>query len=256
MKKITFIFMLLSLLTGCAEKAETSAPIPEKNPATIPTEKLDREWWAERHQNIIDNNQSSPHLILVGDSILHSLDDPSRQQVWEEYLDQYSALNLGFSGDRTENVIWRLQNGEIEGINPKVALLLIGTNNTDGNHFLSITPPEALAEGIWEICSVLRNKLPDTRILLLGILPYGYTPNFRDVINKETNQIISGFPAKDSYIHYRDIGPVFLDSESRVDKALMPDFLHPNTEGHLKMFEALEKDIADLMALSGAPEDQ
>ncbi len=94
--------------------------------------------------------------------------------LWEQYLNDLDAVNMGISGDRTENVIWRLQNGAIDGINPKVATLLIGTNNTDGNHYLEISTAEELAEGIWKICEIIREKLPDTEIVLLGILPYGY----------------------------------------------------------------------------------
>ena len=223
---------------GCVQKID--------NPASIPTDKLANNWWKERHELVLEKNKLNPELILIGNSILHTLDDTSRIIVWEKYLDQYNAVNMGFSGDRTENVIWRLQNGEINGINPKLAILLIGTNNTDGNHYLNITQPKELAEATCEICKIIRQKLPDTQILLLGIFPYGYKPNHRDNINKATNEIISGFPTKDNHIYYRDISPVFLDADKKVKKSLMPDYLHPNAEGHMLMFEALENDIINL----------
>ena len=76
---------------------------------------------------------------MIGDSITHSIDQNDRKELREKFLDQYKTLNLGISGDRTENVIWRLQNGALDGIAPKVATLLIGTNNTDGNHYLCTT---------------------------------------------------------------------------------------------------------------------
>jgi beta-glucosidase len=233
---ITFIFFLL---IGCGQKVV--------NEASVPTDKLDRKWWKERHELVIEKNKLKPELILIGNSILHSLDDTDRVEVWRSFLNKYNTVNMGFSGDRTENVIWRLQNGELEGIHPKLALLLIGTNNTDGNHYLQITQPKELAEATWEICETIRQKLPDTQILLLGIFPYGYKPNHRDNINNETNKIISGFQAKDSHIHYRDIGSIFLDADKKVKKSLMPDYLHPNAEGHMLMFEALENDIRNLI---------
>ncbi len=189
----------------------------------------------------------NPELILIGNSILNSLDNSDRTAVWEKYLYKYNTVNMGFSGDRTENVIWRLQNGEIDGISPKVALLLIGTNNTDGNHYLSITQPKELAAATWKICEIIREKLPNTQILTLGIFPYGYKPNFRNNINKATNRIVSGFPAKDDHIHYLDIGKVFVDENNSVKKSLMPDYLHPNAEGHLLMFGAIENNIDELM---------
>ena len=239
MKNLTLIIFALLLITGCNQENE--------NPAAIPTDKLSSNWWKERHELVIEKNKLNPELILIGNSILHSLDDSSSLMVWEKFLNQYNAVNMGFSGDRTENVIWRLQNGELDGINPKLAILLIGTNNTDGNHYLNITKPKELADATWEICKIIHQKLPNTQILLLGIFPYGYKPNHRDSINKETNKITSGFPAKDNHIHYRDISAVFLDAESKVNKSLMPDYLHPNTEGYLLMFQALEDDISTLI---------
>lgn len=201
----------------------------------------------ERHQIIISKLAKDPELILIGNSIFHSLDNENRQEVWEKYLDQYRAVNMGFSGDRTENVIWRLQNGSLKKISPKVAVILIGTNNTDGNHYLNVSTPEELAEGIWKICEIVEEQLPDTKILIMGILPYGYKPNHRNNINKATNNLVSEFPEKNDKIHYADIGHVYVDSEGKVIKELMPDYLHPNPAGHLLMFEALEKDIAKLM---------
>jgi len=239
MKKLILISFVLSLTMGCVQKID--------NPASVPTDKLTNNWWKERHEKVLEDLKSDPALILIGNSILHSLDDTSREIVWEKYLDQYNAVNMGFSGDRTENVIWRLQNGELDGINPKLAILLIGTNNTDGNHYLNITQPKELAEATWEICKIIRQKLPDTQILLLGIFPYGYKPNHRDNINKATNEITSDFPAKDNHIHFRDIGPVFIDVDKKVKKSLMPDYLHPNTQGYMLMFEALEDDIRNLI---------
>lgn len=128
-----------------------------------------------------------------------------------------------------------------------MALVLIGTNNTDGNHFLNISTPEELAGGIWKIFEILGEKLPGTKIILLGILPYGYRPNHRNNINKATNSLISQFPERNPNIHYIDIGHVFLDAKGKAKPEFMPDYLHPNAEGHQLMFEALESDIVRMM---------
>ena len=239
MKKLFLISVAFTILIGCGHTID--------NPAANATDKLNSDWWKARHEQVLKNNKiKNPELILVGNSILHTLDNNDRTPVWEKYLNKFNAVNMGFSGDRTENVIWRLENGEIDGINPKVTLLLIGTNNTDGNHYLEITQPEELAAATWEICKIIREKLPDTQILLLGILPYGYKPNYRNNINLATNKITSKFPNRDNHIHYRDIGSIFLDATGKVKKSLMPDYLHPNAEGHLLMFQAIEKDILEL----------
>jgi lysophospholipase L1-like esterase len=246
MNKIILGLLGCVLLSGCVSRENSSTSEIAENPAALAV-KGDGEWWMERHQSIISRLSKDPELILIGNSIFHSLDNENRQEVWEKYLDQYRAVNMGFSGDRIENVIWRLQNGTLENINPKVAVILIGTNNTDGNHYLNISTPEELAGGIWKICEIVQEKLPGTKILILGILPYGYKPNHRNNINKATNKLVSKFPEKNRNIHFTDIGHVYLDTEGKVREELMPDYLHPNPEGHLLMFEALQEDIARLM---------
>jgi beta-glucosidase len=219
----------------------------EENQASIAKDKLNIEWWKDRHEEKIKPREAGPQLILLGNSIFHTLDYAKGVEVWNRYLNHFHALNLGFSGDRTENVIWRLENGEIDQMNPKLVLLLIGTNNTDGNHFLSITQPEALQNAIWKITRIIRKKLPKTKILILGIFPYGYKANYRDNLNKQTNKFLSEFPKKDKHIYYRDIGNIFLDEQGEIDKNLMPDYLHPNGKGHLLMFKTLDPFIEELM---------
>jgi len=226
---------------------EKIASVEKKENTASMAVMLDADWWKERHELILSKLDSNAELILVGNSIFHTLDNEDRKEVWESYLDKYHTINMGISGDRTENVIWRLKNGLLENINPKVAILLIGTNNTDGNHFLQISTSEELAEGIWEICTILHDKLPNTQIILMGILPYGYKPNHRDNINKATNDIIAKFPEKNSAINFVDIGSVYYDEDGKVIQDLMPDYLHPNSQGHLLMFEALEQEISKLM---------
>lgn len=239
MKKAIIFFVTGAVFWACQNQ--------DGRLALTPADKLGQSWWKERHEKVLAELKRDPQLILIGNSILHTLDEADREKVWSEYLDKYRAVNMGFSGDRTENVIWRLQNGELEGIQPRVALLLIGTNNTDGNHYLHITPPEELSAAIWKICRIIREKLPHTEILLMGILPYGYKPNYRDNINKMTNRIIRDFPQRNPHIHYMDIGHIYLDESGKVRKDLMPDFLHPNAEGHMLMFEALMPEISKLM---------
>ncbi|MEN8186036.1 MAG: GDSL-type esterase/lipase family protein [Bacteroidota bacterium] len=239
MKK-TFLVLILFFLINLVSSQE-------KEPALNSTHRLDIEWWKERHEEKMLSPQINPRLVLLGNSILHTLDYSDRNDVWQKYLRKYRALNLGFSGDRTENVIWRLENGEIDNVEPKLVLLLIGTNNTDGNHFLSITQPDELQNAVWKITRIIRNKLPEAKILLLGILPYGYKANYRDNLNKKTNTYLADFPKKDDNIIYKDIGEIFFDDQGKVDKTLMPDYLHPNAAGHLLMFKTLEPVIEELI---------
>lgn len=242
MNKIAQVLLAVIFLIACVPKEKSTVIDTTDNLAAMATKGKGEDWDARR-QTILNRLSLNAELILIGNSIFHTLDNKDRQEVWTKYLDQYQTVNMGISGDRTENVIWRLQNGSLENIAPKVAVILIGTNNTDGNHYLNISSPKELAGAIWRICEIVREKLPDTKIILMGILPYGYKPNNRDNINKATNMLISKFPKKDTKIHYTDIGSVYLDSEGKVKKELMPDYLHPNPKGHLLMFEALKGEI-------------
>lgn len=250
-KLLTYSIALL-LLLSCGSN-EKSTPLKTnntneivENKASLATKK-EEDWWVKRHQTILNRLDPASELILIGNSIFHTLDSEDRQAVWEKHLNGYKTINMGISADRTENVIWRLQNGTLEHINPKVAVILIGTNNTDGNHFLEISTAPELANGIKKICTILQKKLPNTKILLMGILPYGSAPNHRNNIIKATNAIISTYPEKQPNVHYIDISNVYYNQEGMVNQALMPDYLHPNAEGHMLMFDALADNIKALM---------
>jgi lysophospholipase L1-like esterase len=251
MKRLPILLSIAVLLTSAnAQSPEVATKTEKSNCAVIPAHLLDYKGWRMRHEQIVKKVKAGdPQLVLIGDSITHNFDAKDRAELRKQYLDQYNTINLGISGDRTENVIWRLQNGAFDGIHPKVATLLIGTNNTDGNHYLKISTPEELAAGIWKICSIVRKMSPDTEIVLLGILPYGYKANHRDETNMATNRIISKFPGKDPQIHYHDLGHLFLKKQGRgkVRGDLMPDHLHPNIEGGELMLKTLAPVISKLM---------
>ena len=239
---VNLFILAVSLLlnSGCSSL--------QTNSAIIPTSKLQHNLWKNRHEGILDKLNPNPKLLLIGNSILYTLENDDRETVRAKHLDKYNTLNLGFSGDRTENVIWRLQNGELENINPKVALVLIGINNTDGNNCPTINFPNELEEATWKICEIISEKLPNTEILLMGILPFGRNiPNYRNTINIETNKLVSDFPNRDKYIHYIDISDIYLNSDGKIIKDLMPDYLHPNAEGHMLMFDRLEDEITKRM---------
>lgn len=116
--------------------AQEPAMIPA-NSATAPTDRMNEPWWATRHQAVVSAAQTHPdaELLLVGDSIIQNYEkaripDENFQPTWREFYEPRKALNLGFSGDATANVLWRLDHGELQGLHPKAVLLLIGTNNT------------------------------------------------------------------------------------------------------------------------------
>jgi beta-glucosidase len=202
-------------------------------------------WWMPRHEAKIQQRKEMDNkvdLLFIGDSITHAFDDKGKD-VWVKYYAPRRALNLGFSGDRTEHVLWRLQNGAIDDIDPKLAIVMIGTNNTGHRD----EDPENTAKGVKAILDTLNEKLPNTRILLLAIFPRGPNPeNPKRKLNDEANQIIKTF-ADGKTIHWLNINDVFLTEDGVLEKSVMKDLLHPNADQYEKWAEAMEPKVKELM---------
>ena len=201
------------------------------------------EWWLPRHkQKLMDKTQQDVNLVFIGDSITHGWEGEGLE-IWNKSFAQYGAFNLGFGGDRTENVLWRLQNGALDGLSPKLIVLMIGTNNT--GHRMD-TPADTII-GIQAILKDLEMRLPETKVLLLGIFPRGATPN--DPArrrNEEINMLLKSMPKKD-HIHYRDIGKIFTRKNGDISEDIMPDLLHLSLQGYGLWANAIDKDVANLM---------
>ncbi len=129
--------------------------------AVTPEPRESTEWWMPRHQQVLDRvTQGNVDLIMVGDSITHFWERDGKD-VWAQYYAPRNAVNMGFGGDWTQHVLWRLDHGEIDGISPKLAVLMIGTNNSNRQD----NTAEEIADGIKAICARMRAKLPKTKIL-------------------------------------------------------------------------------------------
>lgn len=201
------------------------------------------DWWLPRHEEVLQRVQAgNVDLLMIGDSITHWWEKDGAE-VWAEYYGKRNALNLGFAGDRTENVLWRLGNGEIDGINPKAAVLLIGTNNT--GHRLQ--NPNDTAEGIRKILTTLRTKLPQTKILLLAIFPRDAEPGtpMRE-INDAINQKIAAY-ADNTHIFFLNINDQFVDEKGVLSKSVAPDLLHLNAQSYRRWAQAMEPTLKTLL---------
>lgn len=201
------------------------------------------DWWQPRHQQLVERvKQGDVDLIMIGDSITHWW-ERFAPQVWEEYYGHRNAVNMGFAGDRTENVLWRLQNGEIDNINPKVAVLLIGTNNT--GHRLQAA--QYTVAGIRKILDTLRNKLPGTKVLLLAIFPREASPQApMRLINEQINTQIAKF-ADNKNIYFLNINEQFVDQQGVLSPSVAPDLLHLNEASYRRWAEAMEPLLQQLM---------
>ena len=251
-KTVTVILSLLVLLisfSGCstaptaAESAFANVALKSHTAVTPEPQKTQwaQSWWMPRHNAVNERvAQGNVDLILIGDSITHGWDN--QKDLWEKYYAPRNTVNMGFSGDRTQHVLWRLENGEIDGIDPKLAVIMIGTNNSNGTD----NTAEEVGDGIIAICSKLRTELPQTKILILAVFPRNAKPGPQRQKNATASKIASQI-ADGRMIHYMDINSEFLTDDGTLTKAIMPDLLHPNKKGYTIWAEAIEPKITKLM---------
>lgn len=240
--------LLAALCVATASFADTA-----KNLATDPQPRAGG--WMKRHDSFNEiSKKGEAQLVFLGDSITQGW-EKNGKEVWAKTWAPLKAANFGIGGDRTEHVIWRLQHGNFDGLKPKLVVLMIGTNNTghtgrpaaEHGGAIYTSSPEQTAAGVKMILDILGKKLPETKVLLLGIFPRGATKD--DAMRKQnvaTNNIISGF-ADGKRVFYMDIGNTFLQPDGTLPKVIMPDLLHLNATGYQMWTDAIEGKVKELM---------
>jgi lysophospholipase L1-like esterase len=184
--------------------------------------------------------------LFLGDSITDFWRNRG-SNVWNTYYGERQAANFGISGDRTEHVLWRIDQGELAGIKPRVVVLMIGTNNTGKEK--NGTPRNSNAEtiqGIQAVVARIREKLPDTKILLLAIFPRGTFDSPQRAQVALINTVIAKL-ADGNRVRFLDIGPNFLEADGTLPKSIMPDLLHPNAHGYQIWAESMEPTLAEML---------
>jgi beta-glucosidase len=230
-------YLFLGILCGMIA-ATAAVAAPGANTATTP-EPRDKPAWAHRNQAMNDRVKAGHvNMLWIGDSIVERWENKGKE-VWDKYYAHRDAVNLGIGGDRTQHVLWRLDHGNIDGVSPKLAVVMIGQNNGPDN------TAEEIAEGVTAIVTKLRQKLPDTKILLLGIFFRGEKPNEEQIKLAKTNDIIAKL-ADGQHVFYMNINHIFLQADGTIPSSLMPDFEHPNAEGCRVWAESIEPKVAEL----------
>ncbi|MDR0870959.1 MAG: GDSL-type esterase/lipase family protein [Planctomycetaceae bacterium] len=202
------------------------------------------DWWTKRQAaNAEQVDKGNIDLLMIGDSITHGWDGRGKK-VWDSFYGHRKAINMGFSGDRTEHVLWRLDNLPLDKISPKAAVLMIGTNNIGHG---SSTPKET-ADGIKAIVDKLQKQYPAMKIIVLNVFSRGNKPD--DGMRKKVDEINSYLPkllkGKEN-LTLLDINPVFLDKDNVLSKDIMPDFLHPNEYGYELWAKAVEPVLTKIL---------
>lgn len=199
--------------------------------------------WVQRSEGFSEEAKKGGYeLVFLGDSITDGWRGKNGKEAWDKYYAPRKALNLGIGGDRTQHVLWRLDHGNVDGLHPKLVVLMIGTNNSNKED----NTAEEIGAGITAIVKKLREKLPETKVLVLAIFPRGANPSPQREKNAGASKIASQL-ADGKNVFYLDIGPKFLAEDATLSKEIMPDLLHLSPKGYQIWAESIEPQVAELM---------
>lgn len=215
-------------MPACAQGTDPVVPEPRDAP------------WMELHHRYVERaKKGQVDLLFLGDSITEGWNE-NVNPVWKRFYGPRNAVNFGIGGDRTQHVLWRIKNGELDGIKPKVTVLMIGTNNASSN------TPDKIARGVTAIVQELRQRLPETKVLLLAVFPRSQKPDsLRDRL-KSVNEKIAKLDDGD-HVKFLDIGKAFLEPDGTIAQEVMPDYLHLSRLGYRRWAEAMEPTLWSLL---------
>ncbi|MEO5959224.1 MAG: GDSL-type esterase/lipase family protein [Opitutaceae bacterium] len=264
MKKLSL--HLLALMTAWSF-AIAQTPAPSAAPAApAPAQKVDAsaaivkpgEPFQRRHESFLARGKAGPiGVLFLGDSITEGWGNAARAHIWEKYYGQWQPANFGIGGDQTQHVIWRIENGELDGIKPKVVVLMIGTNNTGNNGHNA----EEIAAADKKIVGLIRAKIPEAKVLLLAIFPRGASKNRqtgliteaaiagaerqRAIINAANAQLAKLDDGKN--VRFLDIGAGFLGQDGKIPFSIMNDQLHLSPAGYQLWADAMQPLLSEMM---------
>jgi len=231
---------VLCQIVGSTEYFKLQTGQPE---STVPVPRLDQGWQSTNAAIDARARQGNVDLLFIGDSITQNWESFGAP-TWTQFYGARKAMNAGIGGDGTENILWRIEHGNLDGISPKVVVLMIGTIDSGSD-------PSArdVAAGVQAVVRELQVKLPNSTILLLGTFPQGVDPTspLRQTITA-SNQIISGL-ADGRTVDYLDLSSVFLNRDGTLNQSLRnPDLIHPNAQGYVVWAQAMEPTLSKLLS--------
>jgi lysophospholipase L1-like esterase len=233
----------------------TAALATAQQPKADPAKPFERKGTEKQHESFLKRGKEGPvDLLFVGDSITAGWNGKEAKKIWDERFGQWKPANFGIGGDRTEHVLWRITDGkELADIDPKVIVLMIGTNNTGSNS------AEEIAGGVKAIVEEFKKQKPKAKVLLLSVFPRskraGNTiPKDEAVVPaedlqpkiKEINDRIAKLDDGKN-VFYLDIGGKFLNDKGGLPRATMPDYLHLSAAGYKIWADAIEKKLNELL---------
>lgn len=229
-------------LKNDAAAQRAAASVVHVNTAIVP---VPRTGSATNRQSLVlrraKENPGDYDIEFIGDSITQGWEG-SGKQVWQEFYGKRKVINMGVGGDRTQHVLWRFENGQLDGIHAKVAVVMIGTNNSNKD---DNTEADILA-GVTAILDQIRQRQPDTKIILMGIFPRGQSFSIQRGKILQVNEALAWLD-DGKYIFYMDIGPQLIENDGSISRSMMRDYLHPGADGYKIWANAMEPKIRQLL---------
>lgn len=256
MKTLAIFGTALIMLSGCMmtrhkmpwEDPSYAKDIPATQADSRAKERAAGDWtlFIRHHENRKKwVTEKDVDLLMIGDSILFEYERSARE-VWDKYYGSRKAINISSSGDQTQHMLWHIQDGGLDGMkdrNPKVVVVLLGTNNRG----LPENAGEDTGLGILALLKEIHHRLPQSKIILMALLPRGWTPDDAGRLrNHQVNEIIRTY-ADTKTVYWLDIGHLFLDKDGNLSRDLIKDALHPSQKGYYALAEAMEPMIKKLL---------
>jgi lysophospholipase L1-like esterase len=230
---------------GATVTATDSAAVALRtNTAIVPAPRPDDRAKA-RTDVVLQRAKDNPgpcDIAFIGDSITQGWEGAGKN-VWQKFYGDRKCLNFGVGGDRTQHVLWRFENGQLDGIKPRAAVLMIGTNNSNRED----NTEADILEGVQAIVKQLRARLPETKILVVSIFPRGQTFSAQRGKILQVNQALAKV-ADGRMVHYLDFGSQLIEADGSIAKHVMPDFLHLSERGYEIWAEAMAPKLKELLA--------
>jgi lysophospholipase L1-like esterase len=242
MKSIKSILVLFTAVSALQLSALAQDAASATNTAIVPVPRTGS--ITNRQTAVLENAKNHPgdyDLEFIGDSITQGWEGRGKA-VWNEFYGHRKAINMGVSGDRTQHVLWRFEQGQLDGIHAKVAVVMIGTNNSNKDD----NSEADILQGVTAIVQQIRTRQPDTKILLLAIFPRGSTFSTQRGKILQVNEALAKLD-DGQHIFYQDLGPLFIEDNGSISKSIMPDYLHPNDAGYRIWANATEPKIKELL---------
>ncbi len=242
------VLLMAHTLLAQASAPATTAPAVAPQDPTVPSIKYDKDGitpngrFIKMHEKFVEQaKQGGIDLLFLGDSITAGWASNGKD-VWKEKYEPRNAANFGIGGDRTQHVLWRIENGELQNLKPKVVVVMIGTNNTAQGD------ADKIAQGITKIVKTAQAKT-GAKVLLLGVFPRGKNAEKggkqREKITR-INEVISKLDDGKT-VRYLDLKDKFQQPDGTIAKEIMPDFLHLSPKGYTIWAEAMEPLLAEMM---------